>query len=177
MVEARHDFEGIYQTAYQREVIEFICLLMRRDCKLYTCAATLPPVKTICSLLQSNPAFVFNHNQNPFVTSSGALCAFLWCGNSFHMCCFLFAFFYEWELASGISALCQCSYVKFLVEFNWYHLRTFYKHNQLSWNKELFFKLNSEAVARCSKRELICKEERLNYLIPGSHFSTPCQLK
>lgn len=65
LVESRHPFAGIYQAAYQREVIEFICLLMRWDCELYTSSATLPPVKTIqlitamksnvCSLLQSNP--------------------------------------------------------------------------------------------------------------------------
>lgn len=76
VVEARHDFEGIYQAAYQREVIEFICLLMRRDCEWYTSPATLPPVKTICLLLQSNPTFVLHYNQTPFCHLIRGLCVF-----------------------------------------------------------------------------------------------------
>lgn len=63
VVEPRHHFAGIYQAAYQRDVIEFIRLLMREDCELYTSPATLPPVKVICSLLQSNPMFVLYYNQ------------------------------------------------------------------------------------------------------------------
>lgn len=86
--EARHDFEGIYQAAYQREVIEFICLLMRRDCKLYTSPATLPTVKTICSLLQSNPTFVLYYNQTSFCYFIRRLCVF-WYSNPLHVCWFL----------------------------------------------------------------------------------------
>lgn len=33
-VEARHHFAGIYQAAYHREVIEFICLLMREGLRI-----------------------------------------------------------------------------------------------------------------------------------------------
>lgn len=75
LVEARHHFAGNYQAAYQREVIEFICLLMRRACELYTSPATLPPVKTICSLLQSNPTFVLYYNQPHFCHLIRHLCA------------------------------------------------------------------------------------------------------
>lgn len=74
VVEATHHFEGIYQAAYQREVIEFICLLMRRNCTLPP--ATLPPVKAICSLLQSNPTFVLCYNQTFLSARQPPLCLF-----------------------------------------------------------------------------------------------------
>lgn len=139
-VEARHDFEGIYQTAYQREVIEFICLLMRRGgCKLYTSPATLPPVKTLCSLLQSNPAFVHDHNQNPSVTSSDTFCAFFFFFFVVHkpilreLCFFLFFvfFFLFFESGGGLLEFIAAS-PSFLTEFNLCHLRTFYEQIQLS---------------------------------------------
>lgn len=40
-----------------------------------TSPATLPPVKAICSLLQSNVIFVLDHNQTSFLCSSGSFCA------------------------------------------------------------------------------------------------------
>ncbi len=66
VVEARQDFEGIYQAAYQREVIEFICLLMRRDWESYASPASFPPVKAICSLPQSSPTLARCYNQATF---------------------------------------------------------------------------------------------------------------
>ncbi len=50
---------------------------MRRDCELYTSPATLPPVKTIFSLPQSNPMFVVDYNQTLFCHLIRRLCAFL----------------------------------------------------------------------------------------------------
>lgn len=63
VVEARHHFAGIYQAAYQREVIEFICLLMREGLQIVhfpsyasTCLNHLlvTAIKSaVCSPLQS----------------------------------------------------------------------------------------------------------------------------
>lgn len=61
---------------------------MRRDCKLYTSPATLPTVKTICSLLQSNPTFVLYYNQTSFCYFIRRLCVF-WYSNPLHVCWFL----------------------------------------------------------------------------------------